>query len=329
MNIGYDGGYATIKLVWGKQWITFPSVVGTPDKARFSIQGDDGVVLLEPSNVAVGAGAVQQSRFLNRREDEDWITSDMYYYLFLAALTELTKTTRADLRIVSGLPVAFYTDRNKQRLRDLLLGEHRVKREGRRAQTLTATDVRVIPQPFGCLLSEALDNQGVIRDSNLATGTVGVIDVGGKTTNILSVQALSEIARETTSVPLGAWDAVRAMRDHLSGICPGLTLRDYQVGQALIRGYILYYDQNIDLSDARYEILFPMAQQVVSQATQLWNGAAHLSGILIAGGGAYLLGEYIKAHFRHARIVENPVFANAVGYWKFAQRLGGRNDHPE
>ena len=34
-----------------------------------------------------------------------------------------------------------------------------------------------------------------------------------------------------------------------------------------------------------------------------------------------LLGPYVTRHFRHARAVEDPVFANAVGFWRFAQRL--------
>ena len=67
--------------------------------------------------------------------------------------------------------------------------------------------------------------------------------------------------------------------------------------------------------------LEPMAEQVIAQATQLWNGGAGLDAVLVSGGGALLLGPAIEAHFRHARVVEEPVFANALGYWRFAQHL--------
>jgi len=322
MKIGLDIGYSATKAVSGGRRMNFPSVVGTPDKARFAVGAQAAaLVLVEPEHVLVGAEAVRQSRFVNRREDRRWIESLEWYTLALAALSELTSATRCDLQIVTGLPVAFYSDKGV--VRDRLLGEHRVQREGRRAQVLRVTDARVIPQPFGCLLSEALDVQGRIVDNGLATGAVGVIDCGGKTTNLLSVNRMAEIGRETSSVNVGAWDAVRAVRRWLADNCPNLELRDHQVVDAIIARRVRYYGEPVDLGDVVDAALQPMADQVVAEATQLWNGGAGLDAILVSGGGAHLLGRYIVAHFRHARVVSEPVFANALGYWKFAQRVAG------
>ena len=72
----------------------------------------------------------------------------------------------------------------------------------------------------------------------------------------------------------------------------------------------------------RLEVLAAMAEQVISEATQIWHGAAGLDVILVTGGGALLLGPAIKAHFRHAQVVDDPIFANALGFWRYAQRLG-------
>lgn len=323
MNVGLDIGYSAVKAVSGERRITFPSVVGTPDKARFSLSADQTVILTYPDHVQVGEGAISQSRFLQRREDRHWIESAEWYALFLAALTELTTTTVAELRIVTGLPVAFYADR--QTVRDRLLGEHKVQREGRHAQTFRVTDCRVIPQPFGTLLAACLDDRGRIADTVLATGAVGVIDVGGKTTNLLSVNRLAEISRETASVDVGAWDAVRAVKDYLAERYPGLEdLRPHQVADAVAKRQIRYYGKPVDLSRVVDDIVQPLADQVVAEASQLWNGGATLDAILVSGGGALLLGEYIRRHFRHARVVEEPVFANALGFWRFAQRLANQ-----
>jgi len=191
MNIGLDVGYSAVKAVSGNRRVTFPSVVGTPDKARFSLDGSTAIVLIHPVNAMVGEEAIAQSRFLNRREDRGWIEGDEWYSLALASLTELTSATVAELVIVTGLPVTFYAD--KAIVRDSLLGRHKVQREGRCAQSLRVTDCRVIPQPFGALLSATLDDRGRIVDQALATGSVGVIDVGGKTTNLLSVNRLPNL----------------------------------------------------------------------------------------------------------------------------------------
>jgi plasmid segregation protein ParM len=324
MNAGIDLGYSSVKAIGGTgRAVTFPSVVGTPDKGRFSLNGHNDIVLEVPGNgvCLIGESAVVQSRFIDRREDRGWIEGDAYYKLMLASFTELTTATVCDLVVVTGLPVAFYT-RDKDNLRDRFLGEHRATREGRRTQLIRVVDCRVIPQPFGALLSAALDNKGHVVNQDLATGAVGVIDVGGRTTNFLSVNRLSEIGRETSSVNVGAWDVVRAVREHLAGACPNLDLRDHQIVEAVIRRSVRYYGKLVDLGPVVEATLELMAESVIAQATQLWSGAAALDAILVAGGGALLLGPCICRHFRHAQTVQDPVFANAMGYWKLAQRIG-------
>ena len=114
----------------------------------------------------------------------------------------------------------------------------------------------MIPQPFGALLSATLDGKGRIVDRELATGSVGVIDVGGKTTNLLSVNWLSEIGRETASVNVGAWEAVRSLREYLNVHHPGLNeLRDHQVIDAVIAREVKCYGEPVDLAGAIDDVL--------------------------------------------------------------------------
>jgi plasmid segregation protein ParM len=319
MNIGLDVGYSAVKAIAGDRRTSFPSVVGTPDQARFSVNGmAESIILREPDHVLVGDGAIRQSRHLKRREDRHWIAGLEWYHLVLSALTELTASSVGAI-IVTGLPVAFYND--KDTVRDRLIGSHRVQRDGRNRQMFNVGDVRVIPQPFGVLLSQALNDSGRIVDTALATGRVGVIDIGGKTTNILSVDNLEEIGRETSSVSVGAWDVARAIKAHLTDECPDLDLRDHQVVKVIQERQVKYYGEPVSLGTVVDEAVAPLAEQVIAEATQLWNGAASIDAVLITGGGALLMGDQIKAHFRHARVVSEPVWANALGFWRFAQRI--------
>ena len=176
MNVGIDLGYSSVKAIGGTgRAITFPSVVGTPDKGRFSLNEHKDIVLDVPGNgvCLIGESAVMQSRFIDRREDRSWIEGDAYYKLMLASFSELTMATVCELVVVTGLPVAFYA-RDKDSLRNRFLGEHRATREGRRTQLFRVVECRVIPQPFGALLSVALDHRGQIADRGLATGAISV-----------------------------------------------------------------------------------------------------------------------------------------------------------
>lgn len=326
MYTGIDIGYNATKAVTDKRRTIFPSVVGSPDRASFTLNGGNeaAIVLLSPNHVLIGEEAVQQSRFLNRREDRRWIDSGEWLELFLAALTELTSGSPVDVEIVTGLPVSFYSD--KEQVQQRLLGEHRVQREGRRGQLLRVVNARVIPQPFGSLLAEVLDERGQIQQRDLAQAAVGLIDIGGKTCNLLSVSRLSEIGRETTSVNIGGWNLVRAVRQWLTQHYPGLDdLRDHQLATAIQARTLHYYGESVkDFPAVVNDLAADLARQILSEASHLWNGGATLDAILITGGGALLLGEHIRRHWAHARLVSEPVYGNAVGYWKLARRLWGK-----
>lgn len=319
INAGLDIGFWATKLVAGRRRVQFPSAVGTPDKPRFSLTPQDqALILRQPRHVQVGQAAIEQSRFLHRREDREWILSNEWYDLFAAAATELTKASGVNLQVITGLPVDFYS-RDHKTVQDRLLGAHRLQREGHHVQTITVANCRVVPQPFGILAAAVLNDRGYIVDSDLATGTAGVIDVGGKTTNLLSVKGLREVGRETASVNVGAWDMVRAIRVWLAQECPELELRDHEVIQAVIARQVNYFGDKVDLTHIANHTISPLADQVIAAAGQLWNGGAALDGILVGGGGALLLGGHIQGHFRHARITDDPVFANALGFYRLAQ----------
>jgi plasmid segregation protein ParM len=323
---GIDIGYNATKAVTDKHRVTFPSVVGSPDRARFALgeEGTRSIVLLAPSQVLIGDEAVRQSRFLDRREDRLWIASDEWLALLLAALAELTSGALVDVELVTGLPVAFYSD--KEQVQQRLTGEHRVQRQGPHTRLLRVTNVRVIPQPFGSLLADVLDEQGHIQHSELAQGAIGVIDIDGKTCNLLSVTRLSEVGRETASVNVGGWNLVRAVRQWLAQHYPGLDdHRDHQLVAAMQKRSLRYYGEPIeDFPELVDSLAEDLARQIFSEASHLWNGGATLDAIRITGGGALLLGHPVQRQWPQAQIVPDPVYGNAVGYWKLARRLWGR-----
>lgn len=325
MRIGVDIGYSHSKWVTQGRRGIFPSACGNLEKTGFSLdgQGPEAIVLEEgASRWLVGKEAVKQSRMVSRREDRNWITSMEYSRLWVAALSSITTANRVEFQVVTGLPVTYFGDR--QVLQGELRGIRKIKRGGRTAQVLIVEALMVMPQPFGALLATCLDDAGRIINTDLAKGRVGIIDVGGKTTGFLSVEALAEIRRETHSIEVGCWEPLRLIGEAIESRWPGLALRDHEIIEAVRIGRVRHYGQTQDISAIVAEALEPLAAEVVATATQRWNGGARLDTILVTGGGAHLVGDQVKAAFRHARIIEgDPVFANALGFWRFAQRKWG------
>jgi len=323
MIIGIDLGYSHTKFSVNSHCGIFPSVVGSPETAAFSLSGDDRIALETPSGtVHVGQAVLDQSRFISRPEDRGWITSDEYYWLFLAALSEATTTFFAEVFVVTGLPIAYYRE-DRKNLQGIIRKKHQVRRADH-VQTFDVVECRVVPQPFGALASVAFGPDGQTADADMLNKPVGIIDVGGHTTNLLSMRNAQSVDRATGSVNMGAWDIVRSVKEYLSTHTPGLAPSDYEVIEAIKARSIPYYGRDMDLSEVVEEALGHFRRQVLAEATHLWNHGADLYAILVAGGGAHLIGDDLLAHFSdHARvrIVDNPVYANATGYVRFGRYL--------
>lgn len=325
MNAGIDIGYNGLKAVAeGGRKISFPSVVGTPERSRFGLNGHNkGIVLKDKgSQWLIGDLALHSSRFATRREDPHWYASDDYRRLMLAAFSQITTGTSVRMTVVTGLPIAYY-DAGKAELKDIFEREHRVEIEGRSAQRIEVINCRVVMQPVGTVLHLAMDDAGRVVNKEVADKAHGVIDIGGKTTNMLTVHQLAEVPSETDSVDKGAWDIMRAVRDFFSqrGYFDLLDLSDHEIMAAILEGKVDYFDSTIDLNPVVGNLMDTMADAIFAKSTHIWGGSGRLKSIIITGGGAYLLGSRLLKHFKQARIAPDPQFANALGYAKFAAFL--------
>jgi len=320
MNAGLDIGYNETKAQSGERRAIFPSVIGSPDAVLFSLNGNQEIRLELPQSVLVGDAAVRLSRNVERLEDRRWYETSTWKTLLLAAISELTSATQVHMVVVSGLPVSGY-DADRRDAEAIITGEHIVQRAGRPKQRIVITKSRIVPQPVGTLCALVMDAQGRITDADTASGPVGIVDIGGKTTNFITVEKLTA-KPGATSINTGGWQAVRMLREYLATACPGLEdLRDHQIAQAIRERRILHYGETIDLAQPVAEILHEVARPILAKAGEMWNGGGALRAVIVTGGGAYLLGDKVQAQYRHARIVADPQFANALGYWKLAERL--------
>lgn len=320
--IGIDLGYANVKIVTSTQRVQFPSIVGTPEKSAFNMGTlQNFTITLNQRTYNVGEAALEQSRFTTRQEDREWYKSTEYLVLLHAALSTLYKEGLKEVVVVTGLPVAFY-ESDKDAIRSLYEDNmHLVVRDDRMVMPINIVRCYVIPQVMGTLLNQALNKTGQIADQKIAEGRIGVIDIGGNTSNFLHAHKMGDVQKETASINLGGWDAMRAVRPYIEEQCPDLDYADHEISQFIADGSLKYNGKHIDLVDGIAPILDPMAEQLIAKAKELWpGGGARLDTILLSGGGALILGERIKAQLDHAdiRIVDDALFANADGYHKLA-----------
>ncbi len=323
VNVGLDVGYRGTKVVSGSRRAVFASVVGDVSAGRVSLRHANGrIELAKPEAALVGEIAVTQSRFAERREDRAWVTGREWFLLAMAALSEVVPDGYAGtIHICTGLPVMYWDDRELVRQR--LMGMHEVQRAGKAAQVYEVRAVRVVPQPWGTLLSCGLDQDGKPADEALLTGRVGIGDGGGHTTNIQTVSLAEEIGAKTFSLEVGGWDLVRALRTWLATNAPGLDLRDHEIDSAIAKGNVNYFGKPLDLKPAIDQAVRPLAAQIVAAMTQAWGTGAGLDAIVLGGGLMIHAARHVQPAFPHARLAgsgpDELVFAVAQGYYNLLQ----------
>lgn len=327
ITAGIDCGYYMTKLVaMAEKKIerSFPSIVGSPDMSKFAAMPERNFTISENGdNWLVGEEAIDQSRWIHRREDRSWIESKQWKTLFLAALSEITEKPRNEMLLVTGLPVSYFKA-DKDKVKTLVLGEHRFTRGNRDEQVIDIVECRVMPQPFGSLFNEALDGNGKISNSELLE-PVGVVDIGSKTTNFLLSKGLRDVSPQTVSIDKGGWDVARALQESIleDNRFSDINYSDHEWMKAVINKYFWYGNTKIDVTDVLAKITKAFAEQVIDSSTAVWGNGREVRQILVTGGGALLIGDWLIGHFPHARILKESIFSNARGYHKFAVKISG------
>jgi plasmid segregation protein ParM len=330
MIVGVDIGYGYTKAVGETTQVVFPSVVGKAERIRYQSDlhqqlgsiGEPGIALItEEGDRFVGELALLQSRVQWTLLDRSRVEDPSARLLFLAALSELVSEGRGThhFRIVTGLPVKWYTDRAK--IIEQWQGKHIAQRvNGQKlVQRFSVDDVLVVPQPFGSLFDTILGAEGQIVDEALARGRLGVIDVGTYTTDYVLVDGLRYVERGSGSISTGMSKGYQLLARSLLDTF-GLDLRMHDVDKAVRESKVTIFgeDRRIDwLADPVFDAL---AQEILAHAATLWGDGRDLKAILVTGGGAIALGERICARYAHARVLDDAPMANVRGFFKYALR---------
>lgn len=321
--IGIDVGYGFTKVITdseeGDRRSIFPSVVGNCEDEQLDFDGlkssSMDAVEIDGQKLLVGRSALKHSMRLYNAREKDWIGSPAYKGLMKYAI-QAVEPDGIKLTIVSGLPVSYYKA-DRMDLANLI-------REISTKEALTVA-VKVIPQPLGSFFSLLFDNAGEVRSEELMTARVGVLDIGFYTSDLLTVDNLEPVAKQVASFENGVAGTLESIaRDIEEAHAHDLKLDPHGTEEAVRRGTIKAYGEVHDIMDISNRRLAELAAEIHAKAKTVWKSAADIDKVLLSGGGAALLKDHLEL-YRHSLVIEEPQFANAIGYYRYARRI----DHAE
>lgn len=311
--VGLDVGYGYTKAFGPGGEVIFPSVVG-PVSGRIFTLGDAGVprIAVEGREYVCGEAALKHSPTPIEVRSRDFVHTEAYRVLLLWALCELGEEEAA---VVLGLPVGHFQSLKEELER--YEGGHRVMIDGAERE-LAVRILRVVPQPVGTVLDFLLNRLGEAVSDSFLGKTVGVVDIGHYTTDLVVFEDLEFSAARTGGSDVGVSAFLERVREKLEErFRSSFTLRE--VERAVQRGRLRFEgrDHPLDLG----EEIEAFASAVMAVVRNVWGDPRKLDEVILTGGGARLLGERLKREIPHAAVAPEPVFANVRGFFKYAVRL--------
>lgn len=318
-NIGLDDGYANIKLAWKDEDGTIRTQK-VPSRAKAGSLGvgsllDDGPGAAmgyetEGERWTVAPGIEGEStRF------PDYNLSSLARVLAHHALVSAGWGGK-DVGIATGLPLdRYFRDGKRDDVRIARKIENFSKDVIRLDGGATARIVghEVFAQGLAAVVDWLVDDS----DPREQIGPIGVVDIGGQTTDISVVSPGFQIDRgRVRTVDLGVLDVRDLLRRRLQSRFDVYEISDGAIDAALAFGKIRVWNKEVDVIDDTAQVVREVESSLERNIlSEFGKAASSFETILFVGGGSRIF-RSLPARFPNAVVGPDPEFANARGLLK-------------
>lgn len=180
-------------------------------------------------------------------------------------------------------------------------------------------DARFIPQPFGALINEVLDDNGMIANKALARQTIAVIDIGFGTTDVYVASALEPVEKLSFSSKTAMNSGYKLIAGKISDSW-GVDEPLYRIENVVKTGKYKHLGKSYDMSKIITWAMDSTANTLTSELFTKWRTLNSIDKFFLAGGGGVRLGGRMIKEFPSMSISEGGQWAIARGYEKWGKR---------
>ena len=298
--VGVDLGFGFTKGFDGQRAVIMPSILA--ENGRPPATSPVAHPLIEED---LHLAFEDATFFAGNRADCDWLSpqvprqaerlfGDYGRRLVLAVLATYTEM-ETPLMVVIGLPVSHY-----QRLKDVfetrLIGYHKVawvRPDGSRVpKNVHIRKIRTVPHPMGTYSGLIMNAEGRMRADMFKDQKTIVVDIGFRTTNVITMDRMRFSNRYSGTIALGISRGFEQIAHKLkaeTGRSPSFD----QLYQAVRLGSIHIDGQHYKIERVRREAFSRLAEQLADNIGYLLSAAWDIDSLLLTGGGSRDLAEYI------------------------------------
>lgn len=264
--------------------------------------------------------------FLDTIGFENRYSSPNFKLLATFAIGELAKDFQQakdgilEVNIVTGVPTDEFNEVAVKSLMKVLKSDHNITINGERL-AVRVNEVKVLPQPTGTVYNELLDSEGYIENENYENETISVVDCGGGTVLIdtLNDMNLSEVGRNQEEY------GAHALYDEIIHDCKqqGIPLTKNDIEKIIKEQEDKYFykpnkDESYDITDVVKRNIIKYTNTLLSIIDSTLKGTSHIDTLFFTGGGANIINKkQILERYKRATFIKNSEVANVNGFYKY------------
>lgn len=310
-NVATDVGSGFTKIVTDTEQHFFPSIVAPFPNYDFFGADSAEKITAKSGEWIVGESArnsIDPEKHCNTLQ-EDWAGSSGWVALLYAGLARLNLPS-TNIRLITGLPQAFYADKQKRmELIDQLKGNHEFLLGNEKSEvknfSINIIDVKIIPQASGAMFCRAT------QDNSISDYLAGIIDIGTFTTGLCAIRKGDFVHNKAGGVCMGVSILADKCALHFSKE-HGVKLDRADVYEALRTKKILVRNAETDVGKEVNDIALLIAEPIIKEIQRCWDNANNMRVIISGGGAPFFIGA-IRNSIPHAELMEDNFFAVARG----------------
>lgn len=334
MRIAVDIGFGFVKVMneEGKRE-RFPSVIARrPETSLRGIIGGSGddysIVYWEEGEngkenekkLFVGDAGMTNGGTRKWEDKEQFNVEELK--IFIATAVGLVNQNDEEVDLCVGLPMSYYLQKKDELIKILESIKANVEYSGPQGtRKIKFKSVFCFPQGAGAYYSAVFTRDGEIKDYNLATTSVGVIDIGYRTVDFLVMakgrKGINMIDGLSGSLEEDGMNKAYQTIEKLVSERVGREIGLIEIEKALLwfGAKLDYRREQINLIEYEEIAYKELAESISSKIKQKWGVEGDmLSVILITGGGGEELFSICKEKFEQAELQSDSPFANCEGY---------------
>lgn len=324
--VSVDIGSVDVKAHSSTATVTFPSIVA-PEQGGIRFEGlgsDYFTIELNGERLALGRTAYSLGHIQISDMGRARVQGDTYRRLAAGAFASVLGRS-TPISLIASLPIRFYMGKTED-LKESLAGDYRIEYEGRSLRfKLDYDDVHIIPEGFGSLCSLILNPMGQVINGELADMRVGIVDIGGRTTDMLMFDSLELQPALSTGMNKSGLSIIWQVLDNQIEEYYGRSLTLIELDEALHTGYFRNGPDRIDIRSEITVAAETLASSIIASINSLWDDGNAVEQIVLTGGGAPFIAPFMS--YRHVLNIDDevpisPHLTNAIGAFYFGLLQG-------